>query len=92
MRKHVLEEQRIDSFEEWLQYACGATYTLEEMLNDLDTCQIREEVRLYAIEVAKEALKNANKNLVVIGGDNCRCGIEIVDESILSETNIPKLD
>ena len=79
------------SFEESLQLSVGTTYPLERILSILSADEIKEEVRLYAIEVAKEALKNANSKLrdkdFLFHDD-----YELAEKSILSESNIPNLD
>lgn len=67
--------------------------------------EIIEAMKEYAIEVAKEALKNASDNAEFIAEhqfyeetikdrvDNVGSHLVFIDkQSILSETNIPKLD
>lgn len=47
------------TFTEHLQDCVGATYPLEDILNNLSPEEIEEEAHSYAKEVAREALKNA---------------------------------
>lgn len=89
------------TFEQHMQEAVGATYPLEDILNNLLIEDIVEEVNIYAKEVAKEALKNASENVKMKEGyrrppfgsfDYIGTHYKVVDkQSILNESNIPKL-
>lgn len=86
MKKHVLDEQRIDSFEEYMQYLCGATADLQTILDNLTIDEIKEEIKNYAIDVAKQALKNASKHF----DKNNEVGLASISV-ITSEYNLPNL-
>ena len=83
------------TFEQQLQEAVGATYPLEDILQNLTPEQILDEVNIFAKEVAKEALKNASDNAKTEQGycsDGWTPSVRIVDKwSILNESNIPEL-
>ena len=92
MKKSAIEEQRIDSFEEWIQYTVGATYPLETILSNLSTDEIKEEIRLYALAVAIQALNNASENCKVEKVSNgFNEFYRINKQSIISESNIPNI-
>lgn len=74
------------TFEEHMQGAVGATYPLEDILNNLLIEDIVEEVNIYAKEVAREALKNASSHF----DEKTSLG-QISINVITSETNIPEL-
>lgn len=75
------------TFTEQLQEAVGATYPLEDILQNLTPEQILDEVNTFAKEVAKEALKNASENATYFLDANDQ--VQIVKSSITSEENIP---
>ncbi len=77
------------TFTEQLQEAVGATYPLEDILQNLTPEQILEEVNIFARSVAKEALKNASENATYFLDANYQ--VQIVKSSITSEENIPTL-
>lgn len=84
------------TFEEHMQEAVGATYPIDIILNNLETEDIVEEINNYAKEVAKEALKNASVNAEVVCElaniyDPYSTYFEVDKQSILNESNIPKL-
>ena len=77
-------------YESWYELYKDHVFRVNELLNRMD-----EVAKRYALEIAKEALKNASEN-AELGDTNCcceyKCNHEVVDkQSILSETNIPEL-
>lgn len=88
------------TFTEYCQTTGGYwAYDLRTILNNLEPEEIQELVHDYSIEVAKESLKNASENAeaeylcykATIVYDDEGHSIIVNKESILSESNIPKL-
>ena len=81
------------TFLEQLQDAVGGTFPIEDIINNLSADEIVEEVKLYALEACKEALKNSNfrfeKHYYL---DNFDMPFEKnkIRELITDEENIPK--
>lgn len=94
--------ERMKTFTEQLQEAVGATYPLEDILQNLTPEQILEEVNIFARSLAKEALKNASENATLNKETQYTGGLGITGllyeeslvidkQSILNESNIPTL-
>lgn len=49
------------TFTQHMQDCVGATYPLEDILNNLSPEEIEEEAHIYAKEVAKQSLVNASE-------------------------------
>ena len=82
------------TFLEHLKHNVSPSYTLREILDNLTDDQIINEVNEYALEVAKETLRNAAENATITGNWDAEIGDVIHSvhkESILSHDNIPKL-
>lgn len=77
------------TFTEQLQEAVGATYPLEDILQNLTPEQILDEVNIFAKEVAKEALRNAFE-LIPKDFYLTDAQWEII-KGILDESNIPNV-
>ena len=84
MKKHVLEVQSTDTFEEYMQYLVGTTYNLEDIINNLSIDEIKEEVRNYTIDVVHKAINDA----LIKHGIGSNTSADFVNEWV--ETNLPK--
>lgn len=74
------------TFTEHMQDCVGATYPLEDIINNLSPEEIEEEVHIYAKEVAQQTIKNVCKNFdekSVVG----QTSIAVIS----AESNIPEL-
>lgn len=74
------------TFTEHLQDCVGATYPLEDIINNLSPEEIEEEAHIYAKEVAREALMNASSHF----DEKTSLG-QISINVITTESNIPGL-
>ena len=84
MKKHVLEVQSTDTFEEYMQYLVGAKYDLEDIINNLSIDEIKEEVRNYTIDVVHKAINDA----LIKYGIGSNTSAEFVNNWV--EINLPK--
>ncbi len=67
-------------------------YTPLHGIGDIAHLQIVEAMKEYAIEVAKETLKNASDSFYTSHEENKLDNVFTAINVISSETNIPKLD
>ncbi|WP_312189755.1 hypothetical protein [Sphingobacterium sp.] len=80
----VIERSSCDSFPEYIKHATIGS--IENLVNDA--------MKEFALEVAKEALRNASENATITGNwDSEICDVihSVNKESILSHDNIPEL-